>query len=155
MTRASLTKRQADLLAFIRAYVADHPGVAPSFAKMADALALKSKAGISRLVESLVERGHLERMPNRARSVRLVDRLERSADYQAGLAEGRREGERSGFDAGWRAAIKEFGIVAIERRLGAAAPPSAPFPPGAGLGRAIEPPNGNSRAASFIPGRAR
>ena len=140
MTRASTTKRQADLLAFIRAYVADHPGVAPSFAKMADALALKSKAGISRLVESLVERGHLERMPNRARSVRLVDRLERSADYQAGLVKGRADGERSGFAEGWEAAIRHFGIVAVS------APRATPSEP-----RALNLPARTLKAADCSP----
>ena len=63
-----LTKKQRDLLVFIRDRVADG-GVAPSFDEMKDALDLKSKSGVDRLITSLVERGYLQCLPNRARAI--------------------------------------------------------------------------------------
>lgn len=66
-----LTKKQRDLLVFIRDRVADG-GVAPSFDEMKDALDLKSKSGIHRLITSLVERGYLQRLPNRARALEVI-----------------------------------------------------------------------------------
>lgn len=63
-----LTKKQRDLLVFIRDRMADD-GVAPSFDEMKDALDLKSKSGIHRLITGLVERGYLQRLPNRARAL--------------------------------------------------------------------------------------
>ena len=63
-----LTKKQKDLLLFIhkRMKAGD---VAPSFDEMRDALKLKSKSGIHRLITGLVERGYLERLPHRARAL--------------------------------------------------------------------------------------
>ncbi len=66
-----LTKKQRDLLIFIRDRVADG-GVPPSFDEMKDALDLKSKSGIHRLITGLVERGYLQRLPNRARALEVV-----------------------------------------------------------------------------------
>ncbi len=76
-----LTKKQRDLLVFIRDRVADG-GVPPSFDEMKDALDLKSKSGIHRLITGLVERGYLQRLPNRARALEVVkmpDSLDNSA----------------------------------------------------------------------------
>ena len=63
-----LTKKQKDLLLFIheRMKAGD---IAPSFDEMRDALDLKSKSGIHRLITGLVERGYLERLPHRARAL--------------------------------------------------------------------------------------
>lgn len=63
-----LTKKQRDLLVFIHERMS-HGDVAPSFDEMKDALDLKSKSGIHRLITGLVERGYLERLPNRARAL--------------------------------------------------------------------------------------
>ncbi len=65
-----LTKKQRDLLVFIHEKMADGD-LAPSFDEMKDALDLKSKSGIHRLIEALVERGFLERLPNRARALQV------------------------------------------------------------------------------------
>ncbi|MCB9980880.1 MAG: transcriptional repressor LexA [Rhodospirillales bacterium] len=65
-----LTKKQRDLLLFIhqRLSVDDVP---PSFEEMKDALGLKSKSGIHRLISGLEERGYIERMPHRARALEI------------------------------------------------------------------------------------
>ncbi len=63
-----LTKQQKNLLLFINERLSDD-GIAPSFDEMRDALGLKSKSGVHRMVAALVERGFLERLPNRARAL--------------------------------------------------------------------------------------
>lgn len=65
-----LTKKQRDLLVFIHEKLAEGD-LAPSFDEMKEALGLKSKSGIHRLIEALVERGFLERLPNRARALHI------------------------------------------------------------------------------------
>ncbi|MGB1076692.1 MAG: transcriptional repressor LexA [Bdellovibrionales bacterium] len=63
-----LTKKQHDLLLYIHTHMKEGD-VAPSFDEMKNALDLKSKSGIHRLITALVERGYLERLPNRARAL--------------------------------------------------------------------------------------
>lgn len=66
-----LTKKQLDLLQFIHARV-QKDGVSPSFDEMKDALDLRSKSGIHRLITALEERGFLRRLPNKARALEIV-----------------------------------------------------------------------------------
>jgi len=66
-----LTKKQFDLLMFIHQRMTD-TGVPPSFEEMKDALDLKSKSGIHRLITALEERGFIRRLPNRARALEVV-----------------------------------------------------------------------------------
>lgn len=77
-----LTKKQIQLLEFIqRRMVRD--GVPPSFDEMKDALDLRSKSGIHRLVTALEERGFIRRLPHRARALevlRLPDALAHLTD---------------------------------------------------------------------------
>lgn len=63
-----LTKKQRDLLMFINDYI-QKTGLSPSFEEMKIGLDLKSKSGIHRLINALVERGFLERLPNKARAL--------------------------------------------------------------------------------------
>jgi repressor LexA len=63
-----LTQKQRDLLILIHERLAKGD-VAPSFDEMRDALGLKSKSGIHRLIGALEERGFLERLPNKARAL--------------------------------------------------------------------------------------
>lgn len=65
-----VTKRQAELLDYIEVYQQHNGGVAPSFEEMKDALGLKSKSGVHRLITSLEERGLISRIPDRARAIR-------------------------------------------------------------------------------------
>ncbi len=65
-----LTKKQRDLLLFINGRL-QQGDVVPSFEEMKDALGLKSKSGIHRLISALEERGYLERLPHRARALEI------------------------------------------------------------------------------------
>ena len=66
-----LTKKQIQLLEFIQKRMA-RDGVPPSFDEMKDALDLRSKSGIHRLVTALEERGFIRRLPHRARALEIV-----------------------------------------------------------------------------------
>ena len=66
-----LTQRQHQLLQFIDRYLSDR-GVPPSFEEMRDALKLKSKSGIHRLITGLEERGYIRRLAYRARALEVV-----------------------------------------------------------------------------------
>ena len=66
-----LTRKQLELLQFIQARMQES-GVPPSFDEMKDALDLKSKSGIHRLIMALEERGFLRRLPNRARALEIL-----------------------------------------------------------------------------------
>ncbi|MCB1651379.1 MAG: transcriptional repressor LexA [Alphaproteobacteria bacterium] len=63
-----LTKKQRDLLLFIHERLGEDD-VPPSFEEMKEALGLKSKSGIHRLISGLEERGYIERLPHRARAL--------------------------------------------------------------------------------------
>lgn len=63
-----LTRKQRELLLFIHDRMSGGD-IAPSFEEMKDALGLKSKSGVHRLISALVERGYLERLPHRARAL--------------------------------------------------------------------------------------
>ncbi len=66
-----LTKKQLDLLKFIHTRV-QRDGVTPSFDEMKDALDLRSKSGIHRLITALEERGFIQRLAHRARAIEIV-----------------------------------------------------------------------------------
>lgn len=66
-----LTKKQKELLTFIHERVKE-TGVPPSFDEMKEALDLKSKSGIHRLITALEERGFLRRLPHRARALEIL-----------------------------------------------------------------------------------
>jgi len=66
-----LTAKQHELLHFIQQRL-DTSGISPSFEEMKEALGLKSKSGIHRLISALEERGFLRRLPNRARALEVL-----------------------------------------------------------------------------------
>ncbi|MBL4802271.1 MAG: transcriptional repressor LexA [Emcibacter sp.] len=66
-----LTKKQRDLLLFIHEKLQEN-GIAPSFDEMKNALNLKSKSGIHRLIGALEERQFIRRLPNRARALEIL-----------------------------------------------------------------------------------
>ncbi len=66
-----LTRKQHELICFINARLGE-TGVSPSFEEMKDALDLKSKSGVHRLISALEERGFIRRLPNRARALEVT-----------------------------------------------------------------------------------
>lgn len=73
-----LTQKQKELLLFIHERM-QADGVPPSFDEMKDALDLKSKSGIHRLITALVERGFIRRLPHRARAIEVIKLPENAA----------------------------------------------------------------------------
>ncbi|WP_374411640.1 transcriptional repressor LexA [Novosphingobium colocasiae] len=66
-----LTRKQHELLRFIQVRLEDS-GISPSFEEMKEALDLKSKSGVHRLISALEERGFIRRLPNRARALEVL-----------------------------------------------------------------------------------
>src|SRR6202021_2246281 len=84
-----LTRKQYELLRFISERLKES-GVPPSFDEMKDALDLRSKSGIHRLITALEERGFIRRLPNRARAIEVIKLPELSGN-------GNGNGNRRGF----------------------------------------------------------
>jgi repressor LexA len=66
-----LTRKQRELLKFIQERLGE-TGISPSFDEMKEALGLKSKSGVHRLITGLEERGFIRRLPHRARALDVV-----------------------------------------------------------------------------------
>lgn len=66
-----LTAKQHELIKFIQERLED-TGISPSFEEMKEALDLKSKSGVHRLISALEERGFIRRLPNRARALEVL-----------------------------------------------------------------------------------
>jgi repressor LexA len=77
-TLKMLTRKQYELLRFINERLKE-AGVPPSFDEMKDALDLRSKSGIHRLITALEERGFIRRLPNRARAIEVIKLPEQAA----------------------------------------------------------------------------
>lgn len=78
-----LTKKQHELLTYIDERIQD-TGISPSFDEMKEALGLKSKSGIHRLITALEERGFLRRLRHRARALEVVKLPENAGTRAAG-----------------------------------------------------------------------
>ena len=104
-----LTRKQHELLRFIHERLRE-TGIPPSFDEMKDALDLKSKSGIHRLIMALEERGFIRRLPNRARALEVLRMPEAPA-----AARGR-----------FNPSVVEGGLAKAPKA--APAPPPAPAP---------------------------
>jgi repressor LexA len=80
-----LTRKQHELICFIEDRLAE-TGVSPSFEEMKEALDLKSKSGVHRLISALEERQFIRRLPNRARALEVVRAPERGERPRPTLA---------------------------------------------------------------------
>ncbi|MDJ0981811.1 MAG: transcriptional repressor LexA [Kiloniellales bacterium] len=92
-----LTRKQHELLSFIHQHL-NRQGVSPSFDEMKDALGLKSKSGIHRLITGLEERGFIRRLAHRARAVevvRLPDDMEAPAKLPTNVIKGDFSGQHA------------------------------------------------------------
>jgi repressor LexA len=72
-----LTRKQHELVCFINDRL-NETGISPSFEEMKEALDLKSKSGVHRLISALEERSFIRRLPNRARALEVLKMPERS-----------------------------------------------------------------------------
>ena len=70
---AGITWRQGQLVDFVRSYIADHRGVAPTMDEMAAAIGLKSKSGIARMIGELESRGVVTHIGRAKRSISIVE----------------------------------------------------------------------------------
>lgn len=70
-----LTRKQHELIRFIQTRL-EESGISPSFEEMKEALELKSKSGVHRLISALEERGFIRRLPNRARALEVLKQPE-------------------------------------------------------------------------------
>ncbi|HET6619703.1 MAG TPA: transcriptional repressor LexA [Dongiaceae bacterium] len=86
-----LTRKQRELLKFIQERLGE-TGISPSFDEMKEALGLKSKSGVHRLITGLEERGFIRRLPHRARALDVV-RLPEDQTAKAAAAQASRAGE--------------------------------------------------------------
>src|SRR5580704_561376 len=86
-TRSMLTRKQSELLRFIHERLKE-TGVPPSFDEMKDALFLRSKSGIHRLIIALEERGFIRRLPNRARALEVLRLPDSSTPADSGRSKG-------------------------------------------------------------------
>jgi repressor LexA len=137
-----LTRKQHELLLFIHQRLQEE-GIPPSFDEMKDALDLKSKSGIHRLITALEERGFIRRLPNRARALEVIRLPEAMGNRQTEAAGQRPRGfspsvirgdldrapRQSGKGAGHAARSDEDGEVSISipvmGRIAAGVPISA------------------------------
>ena len=101
-----LTRKQFELLRFIHERLTE-TGVPPSFDEMKDALDLRSKSGIHRLITALEERGFIRRLANRARAIEVIKLpesvnhgLSRSRGFTPSVIEGDLGRVRAGADDG-------------------------------------------------------
>ena len=69
-----LTKKQKELLDFLKEYITKNQ-ISPSFEEMKEAVNLKSKSGIHRLITSLEQRGFIKRLKHRARAMEIIDKV--------------------------------------------------------------------------------
>jgi repressor LexA len=97
-----LTRKQRELLQFIQERLGD-TGISPSFDEMKDALGLKSKSGVHRLITGLEERGFIRRLPHRARALEVTrlsdDQMGRSEQAKGAAAASAGDAGRRGFSA--------------------------------------------------------
>src|ERR1700741_2772988 len=115
-----LTKKQYELLMFIHERVRE-TGVPPSFDEMKDALDLRSKSGIHRLITALEERGFIRRLKTRARAleiIRLPDNISEGVRPAASRAQAQRLAHS---ETGARSARGEHRIPA-DTRAGSSIP---------------------------------
>ena len=76
-----LTKKQKELFDYLKDYISNNQ-ISPSFEEMKDAVNLKSKSGIHRLITSLEQRGFIKRLKHRARAMEIIEKVSNSEKTQ-------------------------------------------------------------------------
>jgi repressor LexA len=111
-----LTRKQFELLHFIHQRV-QRDSIPPSFDEMKEALDLRSKSGIHRLITALEERGFIRRLAHRARAIEIV-KLPDSLDTGPSSAAARDESDAAGFASAIAAAVE----IPVMGRIAAGVP---------------------------------
>ena len=73
-----LTKKQKELFVYLRDYISSND-ISPSFEEMKNAVNLKSKSGIHRLITSLEQRGYIKRLKHKARAMEIIKELQNNS----------------------------------------------------------------------------
>lgn len=113
-----LTKKQKELLLLIHDRM-QSGDIAPSFDEMREALGLKSKSGIHRLITGLVERGYLERLPHRARALEVKKLPE---GYMSGANDSHAPRAKSNVAPAALAAAASMNAIPLYGRIAAGTP---------------------------------
>ena len=79
-----LTKKQKELFEYLENYI-EEKGIAPSFEEMKNAVKLKSKSGIHRLIMSLEQRGFIKRLKHRARAMEIIKSFNNNFKQTVGI----------------------------------------------------------------------
>lgn len=149
-----LTRKQYDLLQFIHKRM-QRDGVPPSFDEMKDALDLRSKSGIHRLITALEERGFVRRLAHRARAIeilKLPENMEESAGFQPKVIEGKRPAPPAPQQASpVRIAAIELPVMGRDCRRGADCGNPGVFPQCCGAG--LDAAHGRAALRTFGQGR--
>ncbi|MEQ5870585.1 transcriptional repressor LexA [Sagittula sp. NFXS13] len=107
-----LTKKQLDLLNFINKRM-QRDGVPPSFDEMKDALDLRSKSGIHRLITALEERGFIRRLAHRARAIEIVKLPESLGGQPLGFSPQVIDGDRPDRIPGSAVEVSSSGVAEL------------------------------------------
>lgn len=86
MTAMGLTPRQAETLAFIRRYIAEHNGASPTRREICAGLGMKSASDVHQILERLRDRGHITWAPRQARAITILE--DEAARAESGPAAG-------------------------------------------------------------------
>ena len=76
-----ITQKQKKLLAYLSDVIEETGGIGPSYDEMRVAMGLASKSGIHRMIKALEERGYIQRLPNKARAIKIIPRDDAVAIY--------------------------------------------------------------------------
>ncbi len=117
-----LTRKQHELLVYIDNYLGS-TGIAPSYDEMKEAVTLKSKSGIHRLIKALEERGFIRRLPRRARALEVLKMPRETAiGKKPGAAANVVRGEFQGAPRGPAAGEPRDVVVPLYGRIAAGTP---------------------------------
>ena len=118
-----LTRKQHELLGFIQRRL-EETGISPSFEEMKEALDLKSKSGVHRLISALEERGFIRRLPNRARALEVLKQPEDATVRVKAPANENRSDPVAAARTSGRAPVAENDVIEIplHGRIAAGAP---------------------------------
>ncbi|PRY95056.1 SOS-response transcriptional repressor LexA [Hasllibacter halocynthiae] len=119
-----LTRKQLELLDFINRRM-QRDGVPPSFDEMKDALDLRSKSGIHRLITALEERGFIRRLAHRARAIEIVKLPDALEGRPAGFTPRVIEGDRTDAPAGAMPVEMHASEIEVMGRIAAGTPIAA------------------------------